>query len=76
MHSSSLIPVEGHSNFKRDPKTNAIISTDNNDYEKYISERDRRKNIERKVEDTAKELSELKVEITEIKDLLLKIANK
>ena len=73
MHSSSLIPVEGHSNFKRDSRTNAIINTNSSDYEKYISERENKKNLEKTVKNTVKELSELKSEIGEIKEMLLKI---
>ena len=73
MHSSSLIPVEGHINFKRDSRTNAIINTNSSDYEKYISERENKKNLEETVKNTVKELSELKSEIGEIKEMLLKI---
>lgn len=73
MHSSSLIPVEGHSNFKRDSRTNAIINTNSSDYEKYISERENKKNLEETVKNTAEELSKLKSEIGEIKEMLLKL---
>lgn len=73
MHSSSLIPVEGHSNFKRDSRTNAVINTNSSDYEKYISERENKKKLEETVKNTVKELSELKSEIGEIKEMLLKI---
>lgn len=73
MHSSSLISVEGHSNFRRDSRTNAIINTNSSDYEKYISERENKKNLEETVKNTVKELSELKSEIGEIKEMLLKI---
>jgi len=76
MHSSRLIPVDGHSNLKRDRNTNAIISTNTSDYEKYITERNRRQNLEDKVDNTAKELSELKSEMNEIKNLLIELANK
>ena len=76
MHSSRLIQVDGHADLKRDQNTNAIISTNTSDYEKYINERTRRKNLEDKVDNTAKELSELKTEINEIKNLLIELANK
>ncbi len=76
MHSTSLIPVEGHSNLKRDPHTNAILSTNDTDYEKYIQERNRRQSLENKIEINSKELSELKLEISEIKNLLIELANK
>lgn len=76
MHSSRLIPVEGHSDLHRDPETNAIISNNTSEYEKYIAQRNERNSMKNKVDNTAKEVSELKSEIQEIKDLLLKIANK
>lgn len=76
MHSTRLIPVEGHNNLKRDPNTNAILSTNDTDYEKYVNERARRQSLESKVESTSKELSELKSEINEIKNLLIELVNK
>lgn len=76
MHSSRLIPVDGHADLKRDPNTNAIISTNSVDYEKYISGRDQRKKLEDKIDNTAEELSELKTEINEIKNLLIELTNK
>ena len=47
--SFKVVPVEGHTNFKRDPHTNAIISTNSSDYEKYIFERENKKNLEKTV---------------------------
>ena len=76
MHSSRLIPVEGHKDLHRDPETNAIISNNTSEYEKYIAQRNERNSMKDKVDSNAKELSELKSEIQEIKDLLLKLANK
>ena len=35
MHSTSLIPVDGHDNFYRDPNSGAIINTNKSDFEKY-----------------------------------------
>lgn len=76
MYSSRLIQVDGHADLKRDKNTNAIISTNTSDYEKYITERNRRKKLEDKVDNTSKELSELKSEINEIKNLLIELTNK
>ena len=66
MHSSSLIPVEGNSNLSRDPKTGAIVNTDRSEYEKYVAQRE--------VKELDKErLNKLESEISEIKQLLVKL---
>tara|TARA_B100000212_G_scaffold150583_1_gene113257 strand:- start:870 stop:1091 length:222 start_codon:yes stop_codon:yes gene_type:complete len=66
MHSSSLIPVEGNSNLKRDPKTGAIVNTDRSEYEKYIAQREA-KQLDKE------RLNKLESEISEIKQLLVKL---
>ena len=66
MHSSSLIPVEGNSNLKRDPKTGAIVNTDRSEYEKYIAQRDA-KQLDKD------RLDKMESELSEIKQLLVKL---
>ena len=66
MHSSSLIPVEGNSNLKRDPKTGAIVNTDRSEYEKYIAQREAKQSDKER-------LNKLESEISEIKQLLVKL---
>ena len=66
MHSSSLIPVEGNPNLSRDPKTGAILNTDRSEYEKYIAQRNER-------EIDKQRLTQLESEISEIKQLLVKL---
>ena len=66
MHSSSLIPVEGNPNLSRDPKTGAILNTDRSEYEKYIAQRNER-------ETDKQRLTQLESEISEIKQLLVKL---
>ena len=34
------IKVKDHPNLERDPKTNAIVSTDNSGYQKYMNQRE------------------------------------
>ena len=75
MHSSSMIPVEGHKNLSRDPKTGAIINTNKSEFEKYVEQRRIESEQRKQIETTAKELKEVKEEISEIKDLLVKLAN-
>ena len=66
MHSSSLIPVEGNSNLSRDPKTGAIVNTDRSEYEKYFAQREAK-------ELDKERLNKLESEISEIKQLLVKL---
>ncbi len=66
MHSSSLIPVEGNPNLSRDPKTGAILNTNRSEYEKYIAQRNER-------EKDKQRLTQLESEISEIKQLLVKL---
>ena len=66
MYSSSLIPVEGNSNLSRDPKTGAIVNTDRSEYEKYVAQREAK-------ELDKERLNKLESEISEIKQLLVKL---
>ena len=75
MHRSSLRPVEGRKNMYRDPKTNSIVYTDDDEYTTYIERRKSRQEREELIETTAKELQDVKSEISEIKDLLLKLTS-
>tara|TARA_B100000925_G_C21825165_1_gene394689 strand:+ start:97 stop:336 length:240 start_codon:yes stop_codon:yes gene_type:complete len=75
MHRSSLVPVQGHEGFARDLNTGAVINTNKSDFEKYIAGRTARKNYDKKIEDTAAELAAVKEEISEIKQLLVKLVD-
>ena len=55
-----MIPVEGHKNLFRDPKTNAIINKDNLAYENYIAMRNRNNDKQAEMDSMRKELDELK----------------
>ncbi|BCU94613.1 MAG: hypothetical protein CM15mV5_2860 [uncultured marine virus] len=52
--------------FKRDPKTGAIVNTDRSEYEKYIAQREARQSDKER-------LNKLESEISEIKQLLVKL---
>lgn len=75
MHSTGLIPVEGHGDLGRDPYSNAIVNTNKSEFEQYVAERNKRLEQKNTIENTAEELKEVKQEIAEIKDLLLKLAS-
>ena len=75
MHRSRLIPVEGHSDLFRDPKTGAIVNTNKTEYEKYIATRNKLRSDEQKLNNTIEQVEELKKDVGEIKDLLLKLVS-
>ena len=64
-----MIPVEGHKNLFRDPKTNAIVNTDNIAYENYISMRKRN-------DDKQAEMDAMKKELETLKSMLNELASK
>lgn len=75
MHSTGLIPIDGHDNLYRDPKTNAIIVKDDDQYTSYIKNRNKIAEKNALIDQTAQEVKELKSEISEIKQLLLKLTS-
>ena len=64
-----MIPVEGHKNLFRDPKTNAIVNKDKLAYENYIAMRTRNN-------DKQAELDSMKSEIETLKLMLNELASK
>jgi hypothetical protein len=67
--------VEGHDGLARDPNTGAIVNTNKTDFEKYKAVSSARKIYDQKIEDTAEELASLKEEMSEIKQLLVKLVD-
>ena len=69
MEEIELIPVEGYNSLGRDPASNAILNTDNTEYDAYIKARENAKNKERSLQD-------LKDEVAELKALLMDVVKK
>jgi len=63
-----MIPIEGHPNLFRDEKSGAIVNYDTLEYESYIK-------IRQKKIDEKQELKNLKIEVSEIKNLLMELIN-
>tara|TARA_B100000965_G_scaffold195139_1_gene163041 strand:- start:443 stop:643 length:201 start_codon:yes stop_codon:yes gene_type:complete len=63
-----MIPVEGHKNLFRDPRTGAIINNNANEYSNYKMDKKRKM-------DQKEELDEMKRDIDEIKSLLKQLVN-
>jgi hypothetical protein len=68
-----LIPVEGNCELYRDISSNAIINTNNMEYENYLNQRESRLKKSEKIDIIEKDLELLKENINEIKLLLKKI---
>jgi K+/H+ antiporter YhaU regulatory subunit KhtT len=67
--------VEGYSNIIRDLKTNAIINTDVQGMQSYISSKNKRLNEKRKIDSIENDVSDLKSSMEEIKMLLKGLLN-
>lgn len=70
------IKVEGHPDLIRDTKSQAIVNTNRLDYEQYMKTSRHKLMEKNRVDNIEKDLSNLKNEISEIKDLLVYLKNK
>ena len=69
------VKVKGHSDLIRDPLTNAIINTNKNAHEEYISRRQQKQKESDKMETLESEVASLKDDLNEIKLLLRRLSN-
>lgn len=71
-----MIKVEGHKHLYRDENTGAILNVDTSGYQKYVSMRDEKRKQKEDIDFLKKSTEDLKNEISEIKSLLIEIANR
>jgi hypothetical protein len=71
----NLIPVEGERNLVRDIKTNAIINTNEQEYNAYLARKNSTINERQRVENLENQINEVKGDLNEIKMLLRSLAN-
>ena len=67
--------VEGHANLVRDLKSQAIINTDSDAYARYMARKRAQKHKNDELRGVIRDVNELKIEMREIKDLLIGMAN-
>jgi len=67
--------VEGHSNLIRDEETKAIINTSMTDYNNYIMQKKLKEKEAQKINSIEKEVSNIKDDLNEIKNLLRRMSN-
>ena len=70
---SDIIKVEGHTHLVRDVNSNAIINTNENEYQLYMKRVKVREKQSDKLRNAVKEINNLKSELREIKELVRKI---
>jgi hypothetical protein len=68
--------VNGHPDLVRDTKSNAVINKNESEYNSYLESYKLRQSEKYRVSKVENDLSELKTEINEIKDLLTKLIDK
>ena len=71
----NLIPVEGERNVARDIKTNAIVNTNEQEYNAYIARKNSTMKEKDKIETLENQINEVKDDLNEIKCLLKKMTN-
>ena len=69
------IKVKNHENLIRDSKSNFIVNTNKSEYDEYIARRKQKQNEKNKVDNLERDVSTLRNEITEIKDMLRSLIN-
>ena len=71
----NYIKVKDNEHFVRDPNSNCIVNTNKAEYEEYLTRRKLKKSDKIKVDNLERDISTLRNEITEIKDLLRSLVN-
>ena len=67
------VMVDGHPSLYRDIESGAILNDNTYEYESYMKSYQMRQNKSHKIDSIENELQDLKSELTEIKNLLLKL---
>lgn len=68
--------VEGNKNLVRDEQTRAILNTNKTEYDNYITLRNIKKSEVERMQQLESDVSNMKNDLNEIKDLLRSLANK
>jgi hypothetical protein len=71
----SYLKVKDKDHLLRDVNSNGIVNTDENEYKNYVNNYIRQISSKAKLEELQKEVDEVKSDVKEIKDLILKLLN-
>ena len=69
------VKVKDHDHLMRNTQSNCIVNTNKAEYEEYLTRRKLKKNEKNKVDNLERDISTLRNEITEIKDMLRSLVN-
>ena len=69
------VKVKDNDHLIRNSKSNCIVNTNKAEYEQYLSRRKLKQNESNKVDNLERDISTLRDEITEIKDMLRSLVN-
>ena len=69
------VKVKDNEHLIRDPNSNCIVNTNKAEYDEYLTRRKLKKSEKNKVENIERDISTLRDEITEIKDMLRSLVN-
>lgn len=72
MHNKKLIPVKDNKGLFRDVNTNSIVNTDTNQYQSYISNREKLSSDKERIDNLENQLTDVRSDLNDIKDMLLK----
>jgi hypothetical protein len=72
MHNKKLIPVKDNKGLFRDMNTNSIVNTDTNQYQSYISNREKLSSDKERIDNLENQLTDVRSDLNDIKDMLLK----
>ncbi len=67
--------VEGHANLIRDLKSQAIVNTDSDAYARYMARKRAQKHKNDELREVIRDVNELKIEMREIKNLIIGLGN-
>ena len=71
----SYIKVKNNNHLYRDTESNCIINTNKSEYEQYLERNQQKQSEVNKVDNLERDISTLRNEITEIKDMLRSLVN-
>ena len=71
----SYIEVKNSNHLVRDTESNCIINTNKSEYEQYLARKKQKQSEVNKVDSLERDVSTLRNEITEIKDMLRSLVN-
>ena len=71
----SYIKVKNNNHLYRDTESNCIINKNKSEYEQYLARKQQKQSEVNKVDNLERDISTLRNEITEIKDMLRSLVN-